>query len=311
MNTKFLVSGFRISAEMRRYVLRLRLRGRDFDFGNSPEAAVRFSKCIQDMEKILLSCRITKSAAHRVIGQTLEIAVEFALEELRRAATEERNATAQTARKRLIKHLRDLANVIAEFPSFEKGRLYEPVTAILDRSAFDTEVLIELVDTINAALSTLSPRRRAEKALDIIHPNDGAGTIEWPDPHQLPMRRSPLIEYWETMPLITRANAERTLRDKPRPFNAAWLRHVASLLDRERPRGRPPYLPMRRFAFPVAEIWKDRGLRVGLAHDGIRGSPVDSRFQRYCHAALTAFGLTGRVSADLVQTIQKFARLLC
>jgi hypothetical protein len=63
---------------MRPYVLRLRLRGQDFDFGNSPEAAVRFSKCIRDMESILLSYRITKSAAHRVIGQTLEIG-DFAL----------------------------------------------------------------------------------------------------------------------------------------------------------------------------------------------------------------------------------------
>jgi hypothetical protein len=196
--------------------------------------------------------------------------------------------------------------------------LYKPVTAILDRSAFDTEVFIELVDTISAALPTLSPRRRVDKALDIIHPNDGAGTIEWSDPDQLPIRRSLLIEDWETMPPITRANAERTLRDKPRRFNAAWLRHVASLLDRERLRRRPPYSPMRRFAFPVAKIWRERGLTVGLAHkydlhpagcDGFRGGPVDSQFQRNCHAALTAVGLTERVSAHLVQTSQKFARL--
>lgn len=302
MNTKPLVSGFRISGKMQPYVLRLRLRGRDFDFGNGPEAAARFSKCIRDMERILFSCRITNSAAHRVIGQTLEIAVDFALEELRRSATKERNAAAQTALNRLIKHLRDLANVIAEFPPFESGRLYQQVTAVLDRSPFDTEVFIEVIDTISASLPTLSPRRRVDEALDIINPNDGAGAIGWPDSDQLPVRRSPLIEYWETMPAITRANAERTLRDKPRPFNAAWLRYAASLLDRERPRGRPPYSPMRRFAFPVAKIWRERGLRVGLAHkcEGYRGGPVDSRFQRYCHAALTAVGLTDRVSAHLV-----------
>jgi hypothetical protein len=263
------------------------------------------------MENILLSYRITKSAAHRVIGQTLEIAADFALEELRRAATKERNAAAQTALNRLIKHLRNLAKVIAELPPSEKGRLYEQVTAVLARSEFDTEVFIEVVDTISAALPTLSPRRRVDKALDIIHPNDGAGTIEWPDPDQLPIRRSPLIEDWETMPPITRASAERTLRDKPRPFSTAWLYHVASLLDRERPRCRPPYSPVRRFAFPVAKIWRERGLRVGRAYkydlhdagrDGYRGGAVDSRFQRYCRAALTAIGLTDKVSAHLVQT---------
>jgi hypothetical protein len=184
MNTKPLVSGFRIAGKMRRYVLRLRLRGRDFDFGNTPEAAARFSKCIRNMEKILLSCRINKSAAHRVMGQTMEIAVDFALEELRRAATKEQNAGAQTALNRVIKHLRDLANVIDELPPFEKGRLYQQVTAVLDRSAFDTEVFIEVIDTISAALPTLSPRRRVDEALDIIHPNDGAGagTLEWSGP---------------------------------------------------------------------------------------------------------------------------------
>jgi hypothetical protein len=209
----------------------------------------------------------------------------------------------------LIKHLRDLANVIDELPPFEKGRLYQQVTAVLDRSAFDTEVFIEVIDTISAALPTLSPRRRVDEALNIIHPNDGAA-IEWSDPDQLPMRRSPLIEDWEIMPAITRANTERTLRDKPRPFNAAWLGHVASLLDHERPRLRPPYSPVRRFAFPVAKIWRERGLTVGRAYDhklhptggdDDRGGSVDSRFQRYCHAALVAVGLTDRVSERLVQ----------
>jgi hypothetical protein len=313
MNTKPLVNGFRISGKMRPYVLRLRLRGRDFDFGSSPEAAVRFKKCIGDMEKILHSRRIAKGAVHCVIGETLEIAADFALEELRRAATNERTAAAQTALNRLIRRLRDLASVIAELPPSERGRLYQQVTAELNRSPFDTEVFIEVIGAISVALPTLSPRRRVDEALDIIHPNDGAGTIKWSDSDPPPMRRSSLIEYWETMPPITRANAERTLRDKPRPFNADWLRHVASLLDHERPRFRPPYSLMRKFAFPVAKIWRERGLTVGRAYkynlhlagrDGYRGGSVDSRFQRYCRAALTAVGLTDKVSSHLVQTSQ-------
>jgi hypothetical protein len=298
---------------MRPYVLRLRLRGRDFDFGSSPEAAICFSKCIGDMERILHSCRISRSAADRIIGRTLEIAADFALEERRRAATEERIAGAQTALDRLIKRLRDLASVIAELPPSERGRLYQQVTAELNRSPFDTEVFIEVIGAISVALPTLSPRRRVDEALNIIHPNDGADTIEWSDRDPPQMRRSSLIEYWETMPPITRANAERTLRDKPRPFNADWLRHVASLLDHERPRFRPPYSLMRKFAFPVAKIWRERRLTVGRAHqhdlhpagrDGHRGGAVDSLFQRYCHAALTAVGLTDRVSAHLVRTSQ-------
>jgi hypothetical protein len=41
-----LVKGFRVSAAKRPYVSRLRLHGRDFDFGNSPEAAIAYSRCV-------------------------------------------------------------------------------------------------------------------------------------------------------------------------------------------------------------------------------------------------------------------------
>jgi hypothetical protein len=57
MNTNPLLSQFRISAAMRPYVLRVRPRGTDFEFGSEPEQAVAYTKCIMEMRRILVKKR--------------------------------------------------------------------------------------------------------------------------------------------------------------------------------------------------------------------------------------------------------------
>jgi hypothetical protein len=84
MNVSRLVSQFRISAAMRPYVLRVRLRGSDFDFGSNPETAAAFTKCIREMRRTLVEKRrIPAIAADRAILKTLEAAVDFQLANLR------------------------------------------------------------------------------------------------------------------------------------------------------------------------------------------------------------------------------------
>ena len=69
---------------MQPYVLRIRLRGLDFDFGSDPEAAAAFTKCIGGMRRILLKKRrISAIAADRAILKTLEAAIDFQLADLR------------------------------------------------------------------------------------------------------------------------------------------------------------------------------------------------------------------------------------
>jgi hypothetical protein len=315
-----LVEGFRVSAAMRPYALRLRLRGRDFDFGNSPEAAVAFSKCIEEMRKILLGRRIPRRTAELAISRTLQIAADFRLAELREAAIKQQNAAAQASLKCLTRRLRNLRNIIDRLARFPKGRLNSEVRAVFRRSPFDTEVFIEVIDTVSAGLAKFAPRCHADGALEIIHPNSasGTGTNCSCATHRMVDRCPPLIEQWETMPATTRANVERRFRDKPPVSLTHWLGHVASLLELERPRDRPPYSVKRRFVFPVAKIWHGLGLTVGLAYkpdkypDGIKGGhggAVDSWFQRYCHAALGAFGMTDNVSEDFVLAAKKYLRI--
>src|SRR6516162_11602514 len=79
-----LLSQFRISAAMRPYVLRVRLRGSDFEFGSEPEQAVAYTKCIREMRRFLVEKhRIPAIAAERAILKSLEAAFDFQLAPLR------------------------------------------------------------------------------------------------------------------------------------------------------------------------------------------------------------------------------------
>ena len=69
---------------MRPYVLRVKLRGTDFDFGFKPEQAVAYTKCIREMMRILVEKRrIPAIAADRAILKSLEAAFDFQLADLR------------------------------------------------------------------------------------------------------------------------------------------------------------------------------------------------------------------------------------
>src|ERR1700693_5943449 len=82
MNNSRLLSGFRVSAAMRPYVLRLRLHGLDFDFGSNNDAANAFTCCIDRMRKILACQQIPVVTADKVILKTLEMAVDHQLSQL-------------------------------------------------------------------------------------------------------------------------------------------------------------------------------------------------------------------------------------
>jgi hypothetical protein len=161
-------------------------------------------------------------------------------------------------------------------------------------------MFIEIVDTITAALPEIRPRRLAENILSLIHPEPGGA------------RRAPIIDQWEAMPATTRVKVEGMVPANPSRSLVRWLDKVADLLEREQPalkRGTPRSISQV-FVSRIATIWRTLGLNAGLAYNFFlhpanddrigRGGRVESAFQRYCRAALTAVGDSTEISARQV-----------
>jgi hypothetical protein len=96
-----------------------------------------------------------------------------------------------------------------------------------------------------------------------------------------------------------------------------WLNDIADLLEEEWPahkQGAPRSIS-RIFVSRIASIWQTLGLKPGLAYDPFlhpahddrigRGGRVESTFQRYCRAALSAVGDSREISARQVTNCKK------
>jgi hypothetical protein len=108
-----LLTQFRLSAAMRPYVLRVRLRGTNFDFGSKPEQAAAYTKCIGEMRRILLKKgRVSTIAADRAISKTLEAAFDFQLAALRYRFLKRMEAQSHTTLDHLVRLLRQLSHAM-------------------------------------------------------------------------------------------------------------------------------------------------------------------------------------------------------
>jgi hypothetical protein len=200
----------------------------------------------------------------------------------------------------LIRDLRQISDGIAQLPATSKGQLNKRLFTKVNETPFDSEVFIEIIETIDQALPEIGPRRLADNVLSLI------------DPTPRGARRPPIIDQWESMPPVTRVKVEAMVQAIRSRSLLRWLEEVADLLERERPartRGAPRSVA-RVFVSRVGAIWRTLGLNPGLAYDFFlhpadgdrigRGGRVESRFQRYCRAALTAIGDPTEVSARQV-----------
>jgi hypothetical protein len=232
----------------------------------------------------------------------LEAAFDFQLADLRyRCLKTMEHATLD----HLVRGLRQLSDAIARLPPTSKGQLNKRVFAKINQAPFDSEVFIEIIETIEQALPEIGPRQLANNVLSVIHPEPGAG------------RRAPIIDDWEAMPTVMRVKVEAMVQDNPSRSLVSWLDNVLRLLERERPARKQgaPRSVSQVFVSRVATIWRTLGLKTGLAYDFFlhrgdgdrigRGGRVESSFQRYCRAALTAVGDPTEISARQVANYKR------
>jgi hypothetical protein len=244
--------------------------------------------------------RIPTIAADRAILKSLEAAFDFQLADLRYRFRKRMEAQSHTTLDHLIEGLRQLSSAIAQLPLNSKGELNKRVVGIIGAAQFDSETFIEVVETITATLPRIGPRRLADNVLSLIHPEPGVA------------KRPPIIDQWEAMPAPTREKVEGMVHANPSRSLVRWLDNVADLLEQERPAGKrgAPRSITQAFVSRIARIWRTLGLNPGLAYnfflhpanDGRigRGGRVESSFQRYCRAALTAVGDPTEISARQV-----------
>ena len=196
-------------------------------------------------------------AVDRAILKTLEAAVDFQIADLRYGSLKAMEARSHVALDHLIHSLRQLSDAIAQLPPTSKGELNKRVFAKIHETPFDSEVFIEIIETLAAALPEIGPCRWADDVLSLIHPEPGD------------VRRPPIIDQWEVMPATTRVKVEGMVQTIPSRSLVRWLDDVAGLLDQERParnRGAPPSIA-RVFVSRVAAIWRTLGLNAGLAYN--------------------------------------------
>jgi hypothetical protein len=205
----------------------------------------------------------------------------------------------------LIWDLRQISNFIAQLPPTSKGALNKRLVGLIGQTQFDSEIFIEIVERISATLPEIGPRRLADNILSLIHPDPG-GTS-----------RSPIIDQWEAMPATTRVKVEAMVQANPSRSLVRWLDNVADLLEREQPaakRGAPRSIK-KVFVERIAAISETLGLNAGLAYNFFlhpanddrigRGGCIESLFQRYCRAALTAVGDATEISARQIANYKR------
>jgi hypothetical protein len=257
------------------------------------------------MRRILVEKRrVAGPSADRAILKTLEAAFDFQLAYLRYNFLTTTEAQSHKTLNHLIQGLRKLGEAIARLPPTSKGELNKRVIPIIEQANFDSETFIEIVGTITATIPQIGPRRLADDILLLVHAEPGAA-------------RSPLIDQWEAMPATIRVKVEAMLAGRPSRSLRSWLNHVADLLDKEQPARRPgaPRSITRKFVSCIARIWRTLGLNPGLAYNHLlyaadadrigRGGRVESAFQRYCRAALTAVRDPTKISARQVTNYKK------
>jgi hypothetical protein len=318
MNTGRLISRFRISAAMRPYVLRLRLRGLNFDFGLDVNAAAAYTDCINQMTEILARRRVSVAAGNKAVLATLEAAVHHQLSQIRFDHLQQMENHSLRALDQLISLLRELGSAITRLPPRTRGDLNRRLASILEPGIFDTEVLIEVIESLAQSLREASPKRLVDDAYSIIHQPLPVFKDAKPLPHPTEQRRPLLIDLWESIPEVTRVKVERLMQKAGRMTSlSGWLILLADLLLQERPARK---LDARRsqsqlFVWRVASIWRRLGLKPGLTynfflhppdHNRIgRGGRVESGFQSYCRAGLAAFGDCSEISARQVENTKK------
>jgi hypothetical protein len=289
-----------LKRRMRPYVNRVRFN--ILDFTHRELGATR-----ERMESILITMKIPPVEARDAVIETLNIAANYCLEPMRRSGNLNEHKRAIRRLHSLIRLIEAFEQRVSKLPPGSKGKLNR-ILAKQDLRNFDSEAFIELFRDIIHELSRVSPAVVAGRARSMLI-EAGIKAANDPALAQILQTAPPkIIELWETVPAQTRAQVEADVRSFPRCKSVVeFLRRLAKALKKSRPqaqRGPKPAIE-RSFVLQVNAIWRRLGLKAGRAYLPDKERYTPSRFQQYCHLALTAVGNKSRISARQVTNLRR------
>ena len=250
------------------------------------------------MRRILATAKIPSAKIKHAIEQTLDAATDHRLQSMRQEDRRRNRLHAKDAVEKLSARLTELAAAIAKLPPISKKKL-NAIVAGHAQQFFDTETFVAIIQDIATALPMLAPRKRAQDAFDAID-QPIAGIVRTAPPE--------IIELWETMSAETRQQIEKKIRRSVAKKSATeFLRQLIVLLERYFPQAKTGRLQtiQRHYIERIGKIWQSLGLNIGRAYDGMHSRNIESRFQRYCRAALAAVGEESKISRRQIGLIKK------
>jgi hypothetical protein len=288
------------------YVDRVRLKLKDVDL-SSPEMNSRLESGRAEMESILVRKKISQSNAKWAVAQTLDMAANQQLEELRRTKSRSGIMGSQEPLHALIRNLDRLVEAIVKLPAVSRGKLNKIIVQ-QDWQHFDTEIFFELIHAMLATSWTLSPaciglelRSAIEQSTSQVFKDTAVIEVD---------RRGPpaVLEMWEMLPPKARVQIEEQIRSSPpAKFALRFFQELASALRALRKRRvnvghLRPVVAI--FGERVARLWAKLGLHAGRAYDWDKSRYLESSFQRFCRIALTIVGDDSHISERQISHIK-------
>ena len=302
---------YSLRPELRLFANRVRLNRHDFDHERLAGSQNYFAPYMEAMEGLVLRTRggrkLTLERIEKLILQSLNVAADEQLRHNRSLQTKKIYCSQVESLDALIQILAVVCDALNQATLTDKAYLNRKFSSTFDYKAFDTEIFAELVRGLVSWLPGLRRRGIAPAVLSALYGGDP--TID----KNRGMESGETIlalDYWETMPSITRVAVEQWVRlKKPRGL-ISWLDALAVQLKANSPtvrRGRPTN-SIRPLAMKIARHWRNAGITPGLVWNEHTEGNSKSIFQQFCETALRAVGDNSQVSRHQVAAIRRLHR---
>ena len=223
------------------------------------------------MRSILLALGVEGGKAESAIIHALEYASHHERDVRRIEHHKAHIAQFDVCKSRLADNLTELSRTLEKLSPASRRRLDELITCNWPAS-FDTEVFANLTRDIFDVLPNLEPARWADVARKILEAS--------------------LVDDWKTLPPEIRLAVGQKLSSQRVPATVGLFARLEKLLKKAHVVRRKGPRPSnkRRFVTRMGRLWEGIGLKVTRVYDGMFEELLDSRFQDFGNAALSAVG---------------------